>query len=119
MRNGLLTGGFTPERAGSLPDDDWRSGHPDFQGDGLETNLAVVERLRAIAGEVGCTLPELAVAWARAWPAVHGAIVGARRPDQLDDWVGAGAVDLDDARLDEVAALLEEMGAGAGPVRPA
>ena len=41
------------------------------------------------------TLPELAVAWTLAWPAVDGAIVGARRPDQLDDWIGAGSVELD------------------------
>ena len=119
MRNGLLTGGFTLERAGSLPQDDWRSGHADFQGAGLQTNLAVVDRLGAIAGEIGCTLPELAVAWALAWPAVDGAIVGARRPSQLDDWVGAGAVELEAAQLDEIAALLEESGAGSGPVRPA
>jgi aryl-alcohol dehydrogenase-like predicted oxidoreductase len=119
MRNGLLSGRFTRERAEGLPDDDWRSDHPDFQGDGLDTNLAVVDRLGAIAGEIGCTLPELAVAWALVWPAVDGAIVGARRPDQLDDWVGAGAVELDAARLDEIAALLAETGAGSGPTRPA
>jgi aryl-alcohol dehydrogenase-like predicted oxidoreductase len=118
MRSGLLTGRYTRERAEALPDDDWRSAHPDFQEPGLSTNLAVVDRLAAIAGELGCSLPELAVAWALAWPAVGGAIVGARRPDQLDDWVGAGAVELDDARLDEIAALLDETGAGSGPTRP-
>jgi aryl-alcohol dehydrogenase-like predicted oxidoreductase len=118
MRSGLLTGRYTRERAEALPDDDWRSTHPDFQEPGLSTNLAVVDRLAAIAGELGCSLPELAVAWALAWPAVAGAIVGARRPDQLDDWVGAGAVELDDARLDEIAALLDETGAGSGPTRP-
>lgn len=118
MRSGLLTGGYTRERAESLPDDDWRSGHPDFQGAGLTTNLAVVDRLGALAGEIGCTLPELAVAWALAWPAVSGAIVGARRPGQLDDWIGAGAVELDYTDLDEIASLLEETGAGSGPTRP-
>jgi aryl-alcohol dehydrogenase-like predicted oxidoreductase len=118
MRSGLLTGRYTRERAASLPDDDWRSGHPDFQEPGLTTNLVVVERLRAVATQLGCTLPELAVAWALAWPAVDGAIVGARRPGQLDDWIGAGAIELDGARLDEIAALLEETGAGSGPNRP-
>jgi aryl-alcohol dehydrogenase-like predicted oxidoreductase len=118
MRNGLLSGHFTRQRAETLPDDDWRSGHPDFGGDGLTANLAVVERLSAIAGELGCTVAELAVAWTLAWPAVDGAIVGARRPAQLDDWVGAGAVALDDAVLDEIAAVLSETGAGAGPTRP-
>jgi aryl-alcohol dehydrogenase-like predicted oxidoreductase len=118
MRSGLLTGRYTRERAESLPDDDWRSTHPDFQEPGLTTNLAFVDRLRVIADEMACTLPELAVAWALAWPAVGGAIVGARRPSQLDDWIGAGAIELDDDRLDEIAALLEETGAGAGPTRP-
>jgi aryl-alcohol dehydrogenase-like predicted oxidoreductase len=118
MRSGLLTGRYTRERAESLPDDDWRSAHPDFQEPELTTNLALVDRLQTIAGEMGCTLPELAVAWTLAWPVVSGAIVGARRPSQLDDWIGAGAIELDDARLDEIAALLEETGAGAGPTRP-
>ncbi|HEX2118302.1 MAG TPA: aldo/keto reductase [Acidimicrobiales bacterium] len=118
MRSGLLTGRYTRERAESLPEDDWRSSHPDFQEPGLTTNLAVVDRLQTIAGELGCTLPELAVAWALAWPAVQGAIVGARRPSQLEDWIGAGAIELDDDRLDDIAAVLDEMGAGAGPTRP-
>jgi aryl-alcohol dehydrogenase-like predicted oxidoreductase len=118
MRSGLLTGRYTRERAESLPDDDWRSVHPDFQEPGLTTNLALVDRLQTIAGEMGCTLPELAVAWALASPVVSGAIVGARRPGQLDDWIGAGAIELDGARLDEIASLLAETGAGAGPTRP-
>ena len=118
MRSGLLTGRYTRERAESLPVDDWRSTHPDFQEPDLTKNLALVDRLQTIAGEIRCTLPELAVAWALAWPVVAGAIVGARRPSQLDDWVGAGAVELDDDRLTEIAALLEETAAGAGPIRP-
>jgi aryl-alcohol dehydrogenase-like predicted oxidoreductase len=118
MRSGLLTGRYTRERAEAMPDDDWRGSHPDFQEPGLTANLALVDRLRAIAGELACTLPELAVAWALSWPAVSGAIVGARRPDQLDDWIGAGAVELDDSRLDEIAGILEETGAGSGPTRP-
>ncbi len=118
MRSGLLTGRYTRERAEALPDDDWRAGHPDFQEPGLTKNLALVDRLRAVADELGCTLPELAVAWALAWPVVTAAIVGARRPAQLDDWVGAGSVQLDAARLDKIAALLEEAGPGSGPTRP-
>jgi aryl-alcohol dehydrogenase-like predicted oxidoreductase len=118
MRSGLLTGRYTAERAAALPDDDWRATHPDFQPPGLGRNLAVVERLRGIAAEVGCTLPELAVAWALAWPAVDGAIVGARRPEQIDGWVAAESVVLDARLLDAVAAVLEQTGAGTGPTRP-
>jgi aryl-alcohol dehydrogenase-like predicted oxidoreductase len=72
IRSGLLTGRYSRERAESLPDDDWRSSHPDFQEPGLSTNLVVVERLRTIAADLACTLPELAVAWALAWPAHRG-----------------------------------------------
>jgi aryl-alcohol dehydrogenase-like predicted oxidoreductase len=118
MRNGLLSGHFNTERAASLPEDDWRSTHPDFQEPGLSVNLRVVDRLEAISTEMGCSVAELAVAWALAWPVVNGAIVGARRPSQLDGWIGAGGIELDAARLDEIAALLEETGAGSGPVRP-
>ena len=118
MRNGLLSGHFTRQRAEALPPNDWRAGHPDFQEPGLSANLAFVERLSAVAGRLGATVAELAVAWALTWSGVHGAIVGARRPAQLDDWIGAGAIGLDDATLDEIATMLDETEAGSGPTRP-
>ena len=118
MRSGLLTGRFTAERSRNLPGDDWRSGHPDFSGPGLARNLDVVEALRAVAGHLGCGLPALAVAWTLAWPAVTGAIVGARRPDQVDDWVDAGSVELGPDALKQIADVLEAAGAGSGPTTP-
>ncbi|HUQ40589.1 MAG TPA: aldo/keto reductase [Acidimicrobiales bacterium] len=118
MHSGLLTGRFSEKRAGSLPDDDWRRGHPEFSGEGLERNLDLVDRLRPIADKVGCALPELAVAWALAWEGVTGAIVGARDPGQVDGWIGAGRVDLDGAAIAAIADALEATGAGSGPARP-
>ncbi|MDQ3758073.1 MAG: aldo/keto reductase, partial [Actinomycetota bacterium] len=114
MRSGLLTGGFSRERAASLPDDDWRKGNEDFTGEGLERNLALVERLQPVADKLGCSLPELAVAWTLAWPDVHGAIVGARSAEQVDGWAGAADVTLDDAALAEIADALAATGAGSG-----
>lgn len=118
MGSGLLTGRFSRERAATLPDDDWRKGHPHFSGEGLERNLDLVERLQEIASGVGTSVAELAVAWTLAWPGVDGAIVGARNAEQVDGWVGAGSLRLDDATVDAIAAALEESGAGAGPLRP-
>lgn len=118
MRSGLLTGRFSPERARSLPDDDWRAGHPDFTGPGLQRNLRLVELLRPVAERRSCTLAELVVAWALAWPGVTGAIVGARSPEQVDGWIGATGVTLDSADLDVVALAVKASGAGRGPVRP-
>jgi aryl-alcohol dehydrogenase-like predicted oxidoreductase len=118
MGSGLLTGAFTPERASSLPEDDWRRGHPDFQGEGLARNLSLVDRLRPIAAGVGCTLPELAVAWVLAVAGVSGAIVGARSPGQVDGWIGAGGVELAPQTLDDIAQVLAHTGAGSGPTHP-
>jgi aryl-alcohol dehydrogenase-like predicted oxidoreductase len=119
MRSGLLTAGSTPERWAGLPDDDWRRGHPDFKEPNLGRNLAVAERLRTIAEELDSSVAELAVAWTLRWPGVTGAIVGARRPEQVDGWIGAAVLELDDELLDRIAAVLGETGAGSGPVRPA
>lgn len=118
MRSGLLTGRFSPERAASLPDDDWRATHPDFTGEGLQRNLGLVERLRPLADRLSCSLAELAVAWTLAWPGVTGAIVGARSPEQVDGWVGAGRLRLSSADFDEIATAVRDSGAGDGPVRP-
>jgi aryl-alcohol dehydrogenase-like predicted oxidoreductase len=118
MGSGLLTGRFSAERVASLPEDDFRSGHPNFHEPALARNLELVERLKPIAERLGCSLPELAIAWTLAWPAVTAAIVGARTPAQVDGWIGAAEVRLDDAVLDEIAAAIEETGAGTGPARP-
>ena len=118
MRSGLLTGHFSQERCESLPADDWRRGDADFREPRLAANLALVERLRTIAEGLGCSLPELSVAWTLAWPGVTGAIVGARRPEQVDGWIGSATVELGARTLDEIAVAIEETTAGAGPTRP-
>ena len=118
MRSGLLTGTSTPERWAALPDDDWRRGHPDFQEPALSRNLAVVEQFRRIAQELDASVAELAVAWTLRCSGVSGAIVGARRPKQVDGWIGAASLELDEELLDRIGAVLEETGAGSGPVRP-
>jgi aryl-alcohol dehydrogenase-like predicted oxidoreductase len=118
MASGLLTGRFSAERAASLPEDDWRRGNPNFTEPVLSRNLALVERLRPIAERLGCTLPELAVAWTLAWDGVDGAIVGARNPEQVDGWIRGASLELAAEELDEIAVALEETEAGSGPTRP-
>lgn len=118
MRSGLLSGAFTQERAATLPPDDWRRDHDDFREPGLSRNLALVARLERIAAVAGCTRAELAVAWTLACPGVTGAIVGARRPEQIDGWIGAAAVSLDQGVLDAIATAVAETRAGTGPSFP-
>jgi aryl-alcohol dehydrogenase-like predicted oxidoreductase len=80
---------MTRERIAGLPADDWRKRHPDFQEPQLSRNLNLVRLLRAIGNHHGRTPGEAAVAWVLRDPAVTGAIVGARRPDQVRGVVGA------------------------------
>jgi aryl-alcohol dehydrogenase-like predicted oxidoreductase len=117
MQSGLLTGAFTAERVAGLPEDDWRRRSGEFTVN-LERNLALAEALRPVAERHGLTQAAIAVAWTLVWPGVTGAIVGARRPDQVDSWLPAADLELTDEDLDELAAAIEATGAGSGPVRP-
>jgi aryl-alcohol dehydrogenase-like predicted oxidoreductase len=110
MRSGMLTGSFTRERAAALPRDDWRAGDPDFTEPRLSVNLRLVDRLAAVAAGLGCTVSELAVAWTLHQPGVTAAIVGARRPAQVDGWIGGASVSLGDAEIGEITAAIEESG---------
>jgi aryl-alcohol dehydrogenase-like predicted oxidoreductase len=93
LHSGLLTGAFDRERVEALPEGDWRKEAPDFTED-LDANLAVVEALRPIAAAHGTSVSSVAIAWTLAATGVTGAIVGARRPDQLDTWLDAGTLRL-------------------------
>ncbi len=118
MASGLLTGSFTEERAASLGEGDWRSSSPDFTGSGLTRNLALAARLRPVADRHGVSVGAIAVAWTLAFPGVR-AIVGARSPAQVDGWLPAASLFLDDKDLGEIAAAAAESKAGSGPLRPA
>jgi aryl-alcohol dehydrogenase-like predicted oxidoreductase len=112
MASGLLTGSFNRDGLERIAEDDWRRRAPSFQEPQLSKNLALVDRLEPLAARLGVTVAALAVAWVLAVPGVTGAIVGGRRPSQLDDWLGAGDLKLDEQVLAEIEALLEETGAG-------
>jgi aryl-alcohol dehydrogenase-like predicted oxidoreductase len=117
MQSGLLTGAFSAERVAGLPDDDWRKRHPDFTTK-LDANLAVQQAMEAVGNRYGVSSAAVAVAWTLAWDGVTGAIVGARRPDQIDGFITGATLTLTEADLDEIADAIEQAGAGEGPVRP-
>ncbi len=106
MASGLLTGEMTSERIANLPEDDSRRNDKQFQEPRLSGNLALVERLRAIGARSGRSPGEVAVAWTLRHPAVTGAIVGFRRPEQVDGIIGTGRVSPHDRELEELEALL-------------
>ena len=112
MASGLLTGSFNREGLERLAEDDWRRNAPPFQEPKLSQNLALVERLEPIASRLGTTVASLALAWVLAVKGVTGAIVGGRRPAQIDDWLGADALALDAQTLTEIEDAVESTGAG-------
>ncbi|HEY3504595.1 MAG TPA: aldo/keto reductase [Actinocatenispora sp.] len=64
--------------------------------------LDAVERLVELANDLGCTLPQLAVAFTVAHPGVTSAILGPRTMGQLEDLLKGAALTLDDAALDRI-----------------
>jgi len=118
MQSGLLSGRFTAERVAAMAEDDWRRSGPQFNEPRLARNLQLAEWLRPIAEAHQESVGAVAVAWTLAWSGVTGAIVGARSPEQVDGWIGAAGLRLNDAELDSITAAIETTGAGQGPVAP-
>jgi aryl-alcohol dehydrogenase-like predicted oxidoreductase len=102
MASGLLSGKMTRERIENLPEDDWRKRSERFREPQLSRNLELVERLERVANRHGVTAGTIAVAWTLRQPAVDGAIVGFRRPDQVDPLVPAAGLELSDEDVAEI-----------------
>jgi aryl-alcohol dehydrogenase-like predicted oxidoreductase len=102
LAQGVLSGKYRP---GAGWDEGTRAA---ARGDGFMSRfladdvLERVERLRPIAGGLGVTMAQLALAWILREPNVASAIVGASRPEQLRDNAAASGVELDDATLQAI-----------------
>jgi aryl-alcohol dehydrogenase-like predicted oxidoreductase len=94
MGSGMLTGTMTRERLANLPEDDWR--RQAFSGPELDERLATADRVSAVAERLGVAPGAVAIAWALRNPAVDGAIVGLRRPDQADELMMGATLELGD-----------------------
>jgi aryl-alcohol dehydrogenase-like predicted oxidoreductase len=105
---GLLTGAITMET--TFSEDDHRANEETwddlFVPEQRARALAVVEGMRPIAGRLGVTLAQLALAWNVHQPGVTAAIAGSRNPDHVTTNVAAGAIELDAATLAELDVLL-------------
>ncbi|MCR6031346.1 aldo/keto reductase [Nocardioides sp. zg-579] len=95
LGRGILTGAITDES--SLAEDDSRRSayFPRLNGEGLRANLRLVDRVREIAEEKGCTPGQLALAWVMAQGDDVAPIPGTKRVAYLEENVGALAVPLD------------------------
>jgi len=108
MQRGLLTGKFSAERLASLPADDHRKRHRDFQEPQFGATMELVEGLRPIAERNGKTCAQLALSWVLRRPEVTAAIAGARRPDQIKETAPASDWNLSAEDIKEIEQLLAE-----------
>ena len=104
LGRGFLTGRFrSPD---DFPEGDHRHTSPRFQGENFYRNLQLVDRVKEIASEKGCTAGQLALAWLLAQGEDIVPIPGTRKQPRLEENLGAIDVALspdDLARLDELA----------------
>lgn len=106
LAHGLLGGTFTPQT--TFAPDDWRSKSQFFHGDSFQRNLAVVEHLKRLAAREGMTVAQLAIAWVLAQPAIDVAIVGAKKPKQLEQSALAGEIHLTQETLQEIEHIMRK-----------
>jgi aryl-alcohol dehydrogenase-like predicted oxidoreductase len=108
MASGLLTGKWTTERVKSLPSSDWRSRSPEFQEPRFSRNLALAKLLQNIGERHNQNAGVVAIAWTLRHPAVTGAIVGGRHPEQVNEIIGAGDFRLSQEELAEIEHFVQE-----------
>lgn len=109
MQKGLLTGKVTQEWVANLASDDHRRSDPQFNEPNLSANLELVEKLRQLAARHGKTVAQLSIAWTLRRSEVTAAIVGARRPEQVDELAAAGNWDVDTEDIQAIDKLLSEI----------
>jgi aryl-alcohol dehydrogenase-like predicted oxidoreductase len=100
LAQGTLTGKYKP---GEPPPAGTRAGSQDmgwamdrFRDDEV---LVAVQRLQPIADGLGITMAQLAIAWVLRRQEVASAIIGASRPEQVEDNAAASGIELDDDTL--------------------
>jgi voltage-dependent potassium channel beta subunit len=108
IAQGVLAGKYKP---GERPPEGTRAatqGDADFMERFMRDDLLeAVQQLRPLAEELGLTMAQLAIAWVLREPGVSSAIVGASRPEQVDENVAASGVELPPemlGRIDEILA---------------
>jgi aryl-alcohol dehydrogenase-like predicted oxidoreductase len=107
MQAGLLTGAFSAERVASLASSDWRRKDRLFKEPQLSRALGLVELLRELAGPER-TPAQLAIAWVLWRPEVTAAIVGARRPEQIEETARAAELVLGEAEQAQIEQYLQQ-----------
>ncbi len=108
LAQGVLTGKYRP---GEAPERGTRAADPEYSQFMRrlmnEEVLSAVDRLRSVASDAGLSLSQLALAWILRHDNVSSAIIGASRPEQVEDNAQAAGVRLSPDVVSEIDGVLE------------
>lgn len=93
---------------------DWRSEEDIFQKDRLLRSLERVEQLKPIAAVYGCTVSQLAIAWALRFEHIPSVIIGAKRPHQIEESCSGSGISLSSSDIQLIDSLFRESVSGVG-----
>jgi aryl-alcohol dehydrogenase-like predicted oxidoreductase len=113
LAHGLLTGRFSPTT--TFPANDWRSKSDIFKRRPFKRNLEIVEQLKQVARQRGCSLPQLATALVLAHTDVDSAIVGTLSPYEVVDIAGAVNIHLTAEEMQMIGLVVRSSFAVGGP----
>jgi aryl-alcohol dehydrogenase-like predicted oxidoreductase len=107
LGRGFLTGQI--KKFDDLAEDDYRRVNPRFQGENFNKNLQLVEKVKELAENKGCTTGQLALAWLLARGDDIVPIPGTKRRKYLEENLGAINVELTETELKEIDAIAPQV----------
>ncbi|MBZ0286736.1 MAG: aldo/keto reductase [Anaerolineae bacterium] len=107
LAKGLLAGKYTVDTV--FPPDDERSGFHRFNGDTFKRIIRTVDQLKPVAADLRLTLVQLSLAWVLRLPEITCALVGAKTPQQVMDYLPAADVKLSPDVLAQIDSILDDL----------
>jgi aryl-alcohol dehydrogenase-like predicted oxidoreductase len=106
LMKGILAGHM--RRDHDLDPADRRRNYPIYQGDQWQASQDLLDRLRDVARQRQCTVAQLVVAWTLLQPGISVALVGAKRPDQIEETARSLHVSLSQEDREAISKGIEE-----------
>jgi aryl-alcohol dehydrogenase-like predicted oxidoreductase len=105
LAQGLLTGKYTS--LDRIPEGSRASRNENLRNRITEEKLEKIKRLSGVAADLGITLSQLALAWILRQPNVSSALIGASRPEQVEENVAASGITLSSEALQRISDIIE------------
>jgi len=106
LAKGLLTGRYGVDH--KFPDDDERSHLPRFRGETFAHYVNVADQLQQVAADKGISLIQMSTAWLLRLTSVSCVLVGAKRPEQIREHLGAAGVTFSNDELTRIEMILQD-----------